>query len=152
VYFSPFDAVSLTKRPSGKVTLESTKLPNQLVIVVTILLGIQSIALASGDMPAMKFRTTNQVAPKLLHDLCGNTFYKVRVLKNAKNEIGGFVLQSSIMDSPIPFLDCDGKPLTAFHIFAPDAEKVAALKIINPLKEQFPIDEPLDCTTANASK
>ena len=93
----------------------------------------------------MKFQSKNQIAPKLLHDLCGNTFYKVRVLKNAKNQRGGFVLQSAIMDSPIPFLDCDGKPLTTFHIFAPDAEKEAALKIINPLKEQFPIEVLLDC-------
>lgn len=114
---------------------------------VLVLFVVQTIACAEEGLAVMKFQSTNQIAPKLLHDLCGNTFYKVRVPKNAKNQIGGFVLQSAIMDSPIPFLDCDGKSLTAFHIFAPDTEKEAALRIINPLKEQFPVEVPLDCAT-----
>ena len=75
--------------------------------------------------------------------------YVAIVLKNSDGLIGGYVLQPSIMDAPIPYLDCRGAPLSSFHIFATDAEKAAATKIIDPLRRDFPIEERLDCSRAS---
>ena len=88
---------------------------------------------------------SRDVSENVIRDYCKNSMYKAIVLKNANGLIGGYVLQPSIMDLPIPYLDCNGNPLTSFHIFASDAEKSGSMKIIEPLRRAFPIEQPLKC-------
>ena len=38
-----------------------------------------------------------------------------------------------------------GKPLTSFHIFAADVEKADSMKVIEPLRQGFPIEERPNC-------
>jgi hypothetical protein len=67
----------------------------------------------------------------------------VVALEDAGGEIGGYVFQPSVMDAPVFYYDRNGNPLTVFHIFAPDAEKEKASKIIQQLRAQYPIEHPL---------
>jgi len=89
--------------------------------------------------------TSRKVSQQVIQQYCENSFFTVRVLKNAKGLIEGYVLQPSIGDSPISYLDCNGDFLTSFYIFGANSEKANAMKIIDPLREEFPIEEPLDC-------
>ncbi|MEN9353395.1 MAG: hypothetical protein RL318_720 [Fibrobacterota bacterium] len=98
----------------------------------------------------MKFKTSRSLAASVLSDVCrwkaeATRDMRVTVLRNAQGDIGGYVSQVLILDSGIGYLDCDGKPLTSFHIFAPDEEKAAASKIIKELTRQFPVHEVLEC-------
>jgi hypothetical protein len=65
-------------------------------------------------------------------------------MKNSKGLIGGFVIKPAIMDSPIYYLDCTGKFLALFHIFAPDKEREDASMIIKQLSIAFPVHETLE--------
>ena len=115
------------------------------IIAVQVTVWTCFPALAMGRRPSMKFESTDHVEPTILQSYCNNTFYKVIILKDSKGRIGGYVLQPAIMDSPIPYLDCHGNTLTAFHIFDSDEDKAKAMRIITPLTEQFPVQAPLDC-------
>lgn len=100
---------------------------------------------AEGEKPPMKFETSSHISRQILQTHCNNSFYQVTVLKNSQGLIGGYVLRPSVMDSPIPYLDCNGNSLTMFHIFDSNGNKENAMKIIEPLLKEFPIQEPLDC-------
>ncbi len=50
------------------------------------------------------------------------------------------------MDSPIPYLDSNGKHLAMFHIFGSIDEKKKASSVIDQLRSQFPVEERLDCS------
>lgn len=115
-------------------------------------LGMQASVFAAGEKSTMKLRWSYQVAPQVLQEFCNDSFYTVSILKNSKNQIGGYVLQPAIGDAPIPYLDCDGKPLVTFHIFGTDDEKETAMKTISPLRKLFPIEEALDCLPKKANK
>jgi hypothetical protein len=122
-------------------------------IALAMGLAASTPAHAAGEI-AMKFKTTHIVATSVHSDLCtrkehGDHEYQVTVLRNAQGEIGGYMAQLLILDSGIDFLDCDGKLLTSFHIFAPDAEKAAASRIIAELTAQFPVREVLECPKKN---
>ena len=121
-------------------------------VLVTMFLGLQTPVFAQGDQSMTTFRWSSQVAPSVLAEFCPRSFYQVSILKNAQNRIGGYVLQPAIMDAPIPYLDCEGQPLTTFHIFGSDVEKKKATKIIDPLIKRFPIREALVCPPAKANK
>ena len=99
----------------------------------------------------MRFQTSSQINQLVAENHCLDRFYKITILKNLNGQIGGYVLQPPIMDSPIPYLDCHGNPLTSFHIFDPDDAKAQAMRIIGPLREQFPIEESLDCADYSKS-
>lgn len=49
------------------------------------------------------------------------------------------------MDSPIFYLDADGKEYAMFHIFGPDAEKARNTPLIEKLRAAYPVEEPLMC-------
>ena len=93
---------------------------------------------------------TREVSAKVIREHCGDPAI-VKVLRNSEGAIGAYVLQPTVMDSPIPYLDCNGEPLTVFHIFAPDAEKQRASAIIDPIRSAYPVEEPLRCTATPAA-
>ena len=105
------------------------------------------LAIEEPATPAKPCSSPN-ISPAVIRAYCKDGMYKAIVLKNSDGLIGGYVLQPSIMDAPIPYLDCKGEPLTSFHIFATDAEKANSMKIIDPLRRDFPIEERLDCSKA----
>ena len=92
----------------------------------------------------MKFTTSVHVAEKVIKDYSKDSYFRVIVLKNSKGLIGGYILQPSIPDSPIPYLDSNGNILTSFHIFGTDEEKSKAQSIIEKLRKEFPLEEPLN--------
>ncbi|MEP7053486.1 MAG: hypothetical protein ABJB12_24190 [Pseudomonadota bacterium] len=89
--------------------------------------------------------SSREIPRKVLNEYCKDSRYSAIALRNAAGVVGGYVLQPTIMDAPISYLDCRGEPLTWFHIFATNAEKSASMKIIDPLRRAFPIEEPLNC-------
>jgi hypothetical protein len=93
----------------------------------------------------MKFDTATDIAPAVLerHATPSPMFRGVMVLRNTKGLIGGYVLLPKVPDSPIPYLDCHGEPLTTFHIFGSGEEKEKAQAIVTELKRLFPVEEPL---------
>lgn len=108
---------------------------------------LQAMAAAAMPSSPLVFKTARVIAPKVDSEYCrAHPFYRVTVLRNADGEIGGYVLQPAIRDAPIPYLDAEGEALTAFHIFAGAAEKRDAMNIITPLRQHFPIEEPLSCS------
>ncbi|MBS0308968.1 MAG: hypothetical protein JSS58_08360 [Proteobacteria bacterium] len=110
-------------------------------------IGMMVACLTAGASDVPVFKTARSVAAKIQTEYCRERpFYTVKVLKNADGDIGGYVLIPSIRDSLIPFLDAEGEALTSFHIFASDEDKNKAEAIITPLRQQFPLEEALDCT------
>ena len=91
----------------------------------------------------MNLKTAELIEPQVIQRYRGDTFHRVTVLKDAKGRVGGYMIQSAVMDDPVTYLDCDGNHLTAFHIFGTDEDKASATQIITPLMEQFPQHEPL---------
>lgn len=93
----------------------------------------------------MKSKTINE---KIIQEYCppNDGGRKVTVLKDSEGFIGGYVVNLPVGDTPISYLDADGNFLTFFHIFGSNAEKKEANKIINDLKNRFPIEESLICS------
>ncbi len=69
----------------------------------------------------------------------------IMVLKNNAGQIGGYTVTLPITDTPITYLNPQGKVLTSFHIFGSDEEKAIATRIIDDLRKEFPIETPLIC-------
>jgi hypothetical protein len=67
------------------------------------------------------------------------------VFRDRGGDIGGYQVSTSILDSPVHYFDAVGAPLTLFHIFGDQAERVAAQRIIKALREAFPLQEQLRC-------
>jgi hypothetical protein len=107
-----------------------------------LIVGFCILAFAQGDKNSVNFPTSSEVNPEIIRNYCqANSFYKVIILKNSRGQIGGYVLQPAVMDSPIPYLDCQGKQIAVFHIFGTDAEKAKANSVIEPLLKAFPVQE-----------
>jgi hypothetical protein len=125
----------------------------RVIIVIQFALYLLSSPLfGKGDKQPMKFLTSNHICTKVIQDFCQeHSFFKAIILKNSKGLIGGYRLQPSIMDSPIPYLDCNGTIIATFHIFGSDDEKKNALKIIDQQRKEFPIEVPLECNNQSAA-
>lgn len=94
------------------------------------------------------FCTSTQVPPHIIQVYADKRLYsRVEVMRNSKGLIGGFVIKPAIMDSPINYLDCNGKLLASFHIFAPDKEREDASMIIEQLSRAYPVHETLEIET-----
>lgn len=93
---------------------------------------------------------SKEVPPKIIREYCPQVEggMLVRVLKDPEGNIGGFIVNAPIRDSPISYLDANGEFLTSFHIFGPPKEKEAASKIIERLMKRFSHIEPLVCPSA----
>lgn len=106
-------------------------------------------AAREGSMP---FKTSKTVSPEVQARYCnapkGPAPTQTKVLRDSAGNIGGYVHQVLIRDSPIYYLDCDGKPLALFHIFGSDEEKKKNTPIIDALRQAFPVEEALPCPGA----
>jgi hypothetical protein len=56
-----------------------------------------------GEEQPMEFPTLQHVSQQMVEAHCQNSHIRVIILKNAKGLIGGYVLQPTIRDSPIPY-------------------------------------------------
>lgn len=95
----------------------------------------------------MPFKTSRILSPDILSRFCGKPAGPaptvIKVLKDSAGNIGGYSHQVLIRDSPIYYLDCEGKSLAMFHIFGSDEEKRKNAPIIEQLRKAFPLEEAL---------
>ena len=89
------------------------------------------------------------VHPSVLARFCnpaeGPAPVYVTVLKDSSGNIGGYVHGVRVLDSPIFYMDKDGKDYAMFHIFGPDEEKARNKPLIDALRDSFPLEAPLIC-------
>lgn len=87
--------------------------------------------------------------PEILKRFCGQppgpAPVIVKVLKDSAGHIGGYMHTVQIMDSPIYYLDAQGRDYAMFHIFGPDEEKARNKPLIDKLRAAYPVEEPLVC-------
>lgn len=69
----------------------------------------------------------------------------VKVLKDGEGNIGGYTHTLQIMDSPIYYLDAEGKSYAMFHIFGSEEEKAKNAPLIDKLRAAYPVEERLAC-------
>jgi hypothetical protein len=110
-------------------------------------------AKASPHLPAQEaaitFKSSKAPHPDVLARFCGKppgpAPIAVKMLKDKDGNIGGYTYQRLIRDSPIYYLDSEGKDLAMFHIFGPEEEKRKNGPIIDALRKAFPEEAPLQC-------
>ncbi len=89
------------------------------------------------------------VSPDILKRFCGQppgpAPVIVKVLKDSAGLIGGYMHAMQIPDSPIYYLDAQGRDYALFHIFGSDAEKAKNKPLIDALRKAYPVEEPLAC-------
>ena len=108
----------------------------------------------TAEQPRPNPQTTRVVDPELSARFCGRApgpaRITVQVLKDSAGNIGGYSEHTSVLDSPIQYLDREGKPLALFHIFGSAEERRKNAPIIAALTRAFPIEEPLVCPEKGA--
>ena len=103
------------------------------------------VALAACAQPPASPPPPSQPSPAIITKTCAGPTRAVRVLRNAAGVIGAYVAVPAILDSPIYYNDAKGEPLTMFHIFGPDQEKVRSSAIVKQLTADFPREEIVPC-------
>lgn len=93
--------------------------------------------------------STRTVHPDVVKRFCGQPEgpapVRVKVLKDSAGNIGGYQWVVGIPDTPVYYLDAQGKDYAVFHIFGTDAEKARNQPLIDTLRKAYPIEEPLAC-------
>jgi hypothetical protein len=103
-------------------------------------------ATREAPMPASDPKT---VHPSVLARFCNQpegpqpTF--ITVLKDSSGHIGGYVHGARVVDSPVFYLDKEGKDYAMFHIFGSDEEKAKNQPLIDALRKAYPVESPLMC-------
>lgn len=69
----------------------------------------------------------------------------ITVLKDSSGNIGGYVHGARVVDSPVFYLDKDGRDYAMFHIFGSDGEKAKNQPLIDALRKAYPVEAPWDC-------
>jgi len=89
----------------------------------------------------------NEVCEKVKSEYCPivEGGQKVTIMKNGQGEIGGYFVTLPIVDSQISYLVANGDFLISFHIFDTDENKQKVSKVIDELRQRYPIEEPLVC-------
>jgi hypothetical protein len=141
-------------------------MPNAFRIPIARLLASAACLLASSckspapekpaDRPAAAAQETSMTAsdakaphPSVIARFCNQpegpepTF--ITVLKDSSGNIGGYVHGARVVDSPVFYLDKDGKDYAMFHIFGPDEEKAKNQPLIDALRKAYPVEAPLNC-------
>jgi hypothetical protein len=115
-------------------------------VTIQLVLFMRTPSYAHADELLQTFPTTPQISQEIVSATCNNSRYRgLVVLKNSAGLIGGYVHIPAIMDSPIPYLDSNGRHIAMFHIFGSKEEKKKASAIVDQLRSQFPVEERLDC-------
>ena len=115
-------------------------------VTVQLVLFLCAPLYSRAEELSQTFPTSPQLSQEVVSATCNAPYRGLVVLKNAAGLIGGYVRIPAIMDSPIPYLDSNGKHLAMFHIFGSMDEKKKASGIIDRLKANFPVEERLDCS------
>lgn len=115
-------------------------------VTVQLVLFLCAPSYSRAEELPQTFPTSPQLSQEVVSATCNASYRGLVVLKNAAGLIGGYVRIPAIMDSPIPYLDSNGKHLAMFHIFGSMDEKKKASGIIDRLKADFPVEERLDCS------
>lgn len=118
---------------------------SQLVTIQLSMLLTVAPLIAIGEDMSMTFSTAKNISQSVVKTHCNNALYKVIILKNAVGLIGGYMLQPTIMDARISYLDSNGDVLASFHLFDSNDKKAAATNIINQLAKEFPLQEVMEC-------
>lgn len=104
---------------------------------------------ARTQSPKMQWKRAKTVDASVVQRFCrsdGPERWQVVVFKDRAGDIGGYQASSSIMDSPVHYLDSQGMRITIFHVLGADHERTEALRLIKALKAEFPIEQPLRCS------
>lgn len=106
-------------------------------------------ASASSAAPKESAMSAKTVHPDVIKRFCGQPEgpapVRVKVLKDSAGNIGGYQWVMGMPDTPIYYLDADGKDYAFFHIFGSDEEKAHNQPLIDSLTKAYPIQEPLAC-------
>lgn len=82
---------------------------------------------------------------RLCAEAAGPAPVLVKALKDSAGRIGGYTHTVRIPDSPIYYLDAEGRDYAMFHIFGTDEEKAKNQPLIDKLRKAYPLEEPLAC-------
>ena len=143
---------SLEQRPNSnnrQLSTDNARSMNsfrQLSITFQLLLILWTPMHSRADEPPQTFPTSQQISQEIVTATCNAPYRGLVVLRNSAGLIGGYVRIPAIMDSPIPYLDSNGKHLAMFHIFGSMEEKKKASSVIDQLRSQFPVEERVDCS------
>lgn len=114
-------------------------------VTVQLILFMRTPLYAHADELPQTFPTSTQISQEIVSATCNAPYRGLVVLKNSAGLIGGYVRIPALMDSPIPYLDSNGRHVAMFHIFGSMEEKKKASGIVDQLMLQFPVEERLDC-------
>jgi hypothetical protein len=125
-------------------------IPSGLAAILVLLpLGCRTSAKPSAAPKESSMASTKTVHPDVLKRFCGQppgpAPERVRVLKDSAGNIGGYLHVVQIPDSPIYYLDAEGRDYALFHIYGTDEEKAKNQPLIDKLRKAYPIEEPLNC-------
>ena len=111
--------------------------------------GATPVALHEEHEEPARAVTGPQPAPAIVERYCkpepGPGHESVTVMRDASGTIGGYVYSSGIMDSPVMYLNPEGKQVAMFHIFGSDQEKQQNGPIIEALRKAYPEQTALVC-------
>ena len=104
----------------------------------------------------MQWKRAKTVDASVVQRFCrsgGPDQWHVVIFKDHAGDIGGYQASSSILDSPVHYLDSQGMRLALFHVLGDEHERTEALRVIKALKAEFPVEQPLRCSDyASASQ
>ncbi len=86
------------------------------------------------------------VHQKIIEDYCDqDDGRQLTVMKDAEGNIGAYIVSLPITDTPVTYIDPEGKQITSFYIFATPEENETPLKIIANLQKKFPNNSIFIC-------
>ena len=90
--------------------------------------------------------------PTVLSQYCvpGPAPVSLTAMRDSAGYIGAYVFKRLILDSPISYLDPQGKEVAMFHIFGSPEEKKKNAPIIDTLRAAYPVETPVDCAQGKA--
>jgi len=96
---------------------------------------------------AFTMSEAGSIHPEIFRQYCGEAQagYIVRILKNDKGEIGGYVATRKVRDSAIVYFDAQANKIGGFHIYAKPGENAKDKPKIDDLLKRFPLTETLQC-------
>jgi hypothetical protein len=104
---------------------------------------------AAAQDTAMPVSDAKTVHPSVIARFCnqpeGPEPVFIVVLKDSSGNIGGYMHGARVVDSPVFYMDKEGKDYAMFHIFGSEEEKAKNQPLIDALRKAFPVESPLVC-------
>lgn len=135
-------------------------LPNRadlLIGAVLLIGGLSAITACRSSKPRLGEPQEIPAAPKaplstkpdsaVIANYCtpGPAAPSLTAMKDSSGHIGGYIFNRAILDSPVFYLDHQGRQVAMFHIFGSPEEKRQNEPIIEALRTAFPVEEPIPC-------